>query len=82
MGSIFPFSSVERKGHNLRVGSVDVELQSVHLLRESRVRTPRHLRREIGFSLPKSQRQHRTVHVQKDVLPYGIALITEPHVRP
>ena len=27
--------------------------------------------REIGISLPKSQRQHCTLHIQKDVLPYA-----------
>ena len=26
--------------------------------------------REIGISLPNNQRQHRTVHIQKNVLPY------------
>jgi hypothetical protein len=25
--------------------------------------------REIGISLPSNQRQHRTVHIQKDLLP-------------
>ena len=26
--------------------------------------------REIGISLPNNQHQHRTLHVQEDVLPY------------
>ena len=26
--------------------------------------------RDIGISLPNSQRQHRALHIQKDVLPY------------
>jgi hypothetical protein len=26
--------------------------------------------REIGIMLPNKQRQHRTLHIQKDVLPY------------
>jgi len=28
--------------------------------------------REIGMSLPNNQRQHRTVHIQKDVLTYAL----------
>jgi len=28
--------------------------------------------REMGISLPNSQRQHRTLHIQKDVLPYAL----------
>ena len=28
--------------------------------------------REIGFSLPNKQRQHRTLHTQKDLLPYAV----------
>jgi hypothetical protein len=28
--------------------------------------------REIGISLPNNQRQHRTLHIQKDVLPYAL----------
>ena len=28
--------------------------------------------REIGVLLPSSQRQHRTLHIQKDVLPYAL----------
>ena len=28
--------------------------------------------REIGILLPNNQRQHRTLHIQKDVLPYGV----------
>ena len=27
--------------------------------------------REMSISLPNNQRQHRTLHIQKDVLPYG-----------
>jgi hypothetical protein len=27
---------------------------------------------EIGISLPNNQRQHSTLHNQKDVLPYGL----------
>jgi hypothetical protein len=30
------------------------------------------LRAEIGFSLPNSQRQNRTFHIQQDVLPYAL----------
>ena len=29
-------------------------------------------RREIGILLPNNQRQHRTLHIQKDVLPYAL----------
>ena len=29
-------------------------------------------RREIGMLLPKNQRQHRTLHIQQDVLPYAL----------
>ena len=29
-------------------------------------------RREIGMLLPNNQRQHRTLHIQKDVLPYPL----------
>ena len=29
-----------------------------------------HLRKEICTLLPNIQRQHRTLHIQKDVLPY------------
>ena len=28
--------------------------------------------RDIGILLPDNQRQHRTVHIQKDVLPYAL----------
>ena len=28
--------------------------------------------REIGMLLPNNQRQHHTVHLQKDVLPYAL----------
>jgi len=28
--------------------------------------------REIGISLPENQRQHRTLHIQDDVLPYAL----------
>jgi len=28
--------------------------------------------REIGILLPNNQRQHRTLHIQKDVLPYAL----------
>ena len=27
--------------------------------------------REIGILMPNNQRQHRTLHIQKDVLPYA-----------
>jgi len=27
---------------------------------------------EIGILLPNNQRQHRTLHIQKDVLPYAL----------
>ena len=30
-----------------------------------------HMSREIGILLPNNQRQHRTLHIQKDVLPYA-----------
>ena len=30
------------------------------------------VRREIDFSLPDNQRQHRTLHIQKHVLPYAL----------
>ena len=32
--------------------------------------------REIGILLPNNQRQHRTSHVPKDVLPYAYLLVT------
>jgi len=28
--------------------------------------------RKIGVLLPNNQRQHRTLHIQKDVLPYAL----------
>ena len=28
--------------------------------------------REIGILFPNNQRQHRTLHIQKDVLPYAL----------
>ena len=28
--------------------------------------------REIGISLPKNQRQHRTLNIQEDMLPYAL----------
>jgi len=28
--------------------------------------------REIDILLPNNQRQHRTLHIQKDVLPYAV----------
>jgi len=28
--------------------------------------------KEIGISLPNNQRQHRSLHIQKDVLPYAL----------
>ena len=28
--------------------------------------------RDIGILLPNNQRQHRTLHIQKDVLPYAL----------
>ena len=28
--------------------------------------------RGIGISLPNNQRQHRTLHIQEDVLPYAL----------
>jgi len=28
--------------------------------------------RKIGILLPNNQRQHRTLHIQKDVLPYAL----------
>jgi len=31
-----------------------------------------HPRREIGVLLPNNQRQHRTLHTQKDVRPYAL----------
>jgi len=31
---------------------------------------PESVEREIGILLPNNQRQHRTLHIQKDVLPY------------
>jgi len=30
--------------------------------------------REIGILLPNNQRQHRTLHIQKDVLPYALCV--------
>jgi len=30
------------------------------------------VQREIGMLLPNNQRQHRTLHIQKDVLPYAL----------
>jgi len=31
-----------------------------------------HISYRIGISLPKNQRQHRTLHIQTDVLPYAL----------
>ena len=31
-----------------------------------------HWQREIGILLPNNQRQHRTLHIQKDVLHYAL----------
>jgi len=31
------------------------------------------LQREIGVLLPNNQRQHHTLHIQKDVLPYALS---------
>ena len=33
---------------------------------------------EIGISLPNNQRQHRTLHIQKDVLPYALCQLLCP----
>ena len=33
---------------------------------------------EIGILLPNNQRQHRTVHIQKDVLPYALCQLLCP----
>ena len=32
--------------------------------------------REIGISLPINQRQHRTLHIQKDVLPHAVGSVS------
>ena len=42
------------------------ELKRV-LARVGSVPTP-----EIGILLPNNQRQHRTLHIQRDVLPYAL----------
>ena len=42
-------------------GKVDVLVKSVHARG-----------REINISLPNNQRQHRTLHIQKDVLPFSL----------
>ena len=34
--------------------------------------------REIGILLPNNQRQHRTLHIQKDVLPYALRWLLCP----
>ena len=46
-----------------------------------------YLAKEIGILLPKNQRQHRTLHIQKDALPHPegcaaprIVLVTVPRV--
>ena len=40
---------------------------------DSACSTPlQHAPREIGILLPNNQRQHRTLHIQKDVLPYAL----------
>jgi len=31
--------------------------------------------RENGIVLPNNQRQHRTLHIQKDVLPYAVCYL-------
>ena len=33
---------------------------------------------ETGILLPKNQRQHRTLHIQKDVLPYALCYLLCP----
>ena len=33
---------------------------------------------EIGILLPNNQRQHRTLHIQKDVLPYALCQLLWP----
>ena len=33
---------------------------------------------EIGILLPNDQRQHRTLHIQKDVLPYALCYLQCP----
>ena len=33
---------------------------------------PRYPARLIGILLPNNQRKHRTLHIQKDVLPYAL----------
>jgi len=37
--------------------------------------------KEIGILLPNNQRQHRTLHLQKDVLPYALCYISAIHTR-
>ena len=34
--------------------------------------------REIGILLPNNRRQHRTLHIQKDVLPYALCSLLCP----
>jgi len=36
------------------------------------LRSAHHTQREIGILLPTNQRQHRTLHIQTDVLPYAL----------
>jgi len=36
--------------------------------------------REIGILLPNSQRQQRTLHIQKDVLPYALDSISTAYI--
>ena len=45
---------------------------------QSRATSLHPARERLVFSLPNNQRQHRTLHVQKDVLPLRIVLLTVP----
>ena len=42
------------------------------------LRTPLQVK-EIGILLPNNQRQHRTLHIQKDVLPYACTSSSSQH---
>jgi hypothetical protein len=46
-------------------------LPSFCFFRHASLRRAQHIE-EIGILLPNSQRQHRTMHIQKELLPYAL----------
>ena len=41
-------------------------------------RCSREVKKEVGILLPKNQRQHRTLHIQENVLPYALCCLLCP----